>query len=70
MSIRSPARTMAWSSTIRTRIFAMVLLPEGYAHVDRGSASGPRLERDFAFPHFFSCLQYNIEMTRSGFITV
>src|SRR5439155_17204576 len=48
MSIRSPARTMAWSSTIRTRIFVMVLLPEGYAHVDRGSASGPRLERDGA----------------------
>src|SRR5271170_417067 len=48
MSIRSPARTMAWSSTISTRIFAMVLLPEGYAHVDRGSASRPRLERDRA----------------------
>src|SRR3989475_5603215 len=48
MSIRSPARTMAWSSTIRTRIFVMVLLPEGYAHVDRGSASGARLERDGA----------------------
>jgi hypothetical protein len=43
----------------------MVLLPEGNAHVDRGSASRPRLERDFAFPHFFSCLQYNIEMTTS-----
>src|SRR5208282_3663995 len=48
MSIRSPARTMAWSSTIRTRIFAMVLLPEGNAHVDRGSAPRPRLERDGA----------------------
>src|SRR5439155_9293616 len=48
MSIRSPARTMAWSSTIRTRIFTMVLLLEGYVHVDRGSASQPRLERDGA----------------------
>src|SRR6266849_2256252 len=48
MSIRSPARTMAWSSTIRTRIFAMVLLLEGDVHVDRGSASRPRLERDGA----------------------
>src|SRR6202047_2956405 len=48
MSIRSPARTMAWSSTIRTRIFAMFLLLEGGVHVDRGSASLPRLERDGA----------------------
>src|SRR5437899_7075329 len=48
MSIRSPARTMAWSSTIRTRIFPMFLLLEGDVHVDRGSASQPRLERDGA----------------------
>jgi hypothetical protein len=42
------ARTMAWSSTIRTRIFAMVLLLEGDVHVDRGSASQLRLGRDGA----------------------
>src|SRR6202158_3661152 len=48
MTMRSPARTMAWSSTIRTRIFGMVLLLEGNVHVDRGSASLPRLERDGA----------------------
>src|SRR5713226_370228 len=46
MSIRSPARRMAWSSAIRTRIFPMVLLLEGDVHVDRGSASQPRLERE------------------------
>src|SRR5579864_8802932 len=48
MSSRSPARTIAWSSAIRTRILPMFLLPEGYIHVDCGSASGPRLERDGA----------------------
>src|SRR5262249_38651247 len=48
MSSRSPVRTMAWSSAIRTRIFPMFLLLEGDVHVDRGSASRPRLDRDGA----------------------
>src|SRR5205823_561684 len=63
MSIRSPARTMAWSSTIRTRIFVMVLLLEWNAHVDRGSASRPRLEYDGAVQK--GCPFADVEQTQT-----
>src|SRR5207249_5602319 len=46
---RSPARRMAWSSAIRTRIFSILVLLEGDVHVDRGTASRLRLERHGAF---------------------